>query len=87
MFDAVGKNYDITNTVLGRRTWMPDGVAAPANSLQLKPTDKVLDLAAGTAVSTVELANPGPGASPAISPKACSPPPSAATAARTKSSR
>ena len=54
MFDAVGKNYDITNTVLAagldarwrRRT---------RERLQLKPTDKVLDLAAGTAVSTVEL--------------------------------
>ena len=58
MFDAVGKNYDITNTVLAagldarwrRRT---------RERLQLKPTDKVLDLAAGTAVSTVELAKSG----------------------------
>ena len=58
MFDDVGKNYDITNTVLSfgldkywrRRT---------RERLHLKPGELVLDLAAGTAVSTVELAKSG----------------------------
>ncbi|WP_288833004.1 demethylmenaquinone methyltransferase [uncultured Corynebacterium sp.] len=58
MFDAVGSKYDITNTVLSfgldhywrRRT---------RERLGLKPGEKVLDLAAGTAVSTVELAKSG----------------------------
>lgn len=58
MFDGVGKKYDITNTVLTggidhywrRRT---------AKRLNLKPGELVLDLAAGTAVSTVELAKSG----------------------------
>ena len=58
MFDDVGKNYDKTNTVLSfgldkywrRRT---------RERLELKPGEKVLDLAAGTAVSTVELAKSG----------------------------
>lgn len=58
MFDDVGENYDITNTVLSfgldkywrRRT---------RERLHLKPGELVLDLAAGTAVSTVELAKSG----------------------------
>ena len=58
MFDDVGKNYDITNTVLSfgldkywrRRT---------RERLHLRPGELVLDLAAGTAVSTVELAKSG----------------------------
>lgn len=58
MFDQVGKNYDITNTVLTmgidaqwrRRT---------RERLALKPGELVLDLAAGTAVSTEELAKSG----------------------------
>lgn len=58
MFDEVGEGYDRTNTVLSfgqdarwrRRT---------REALDLSPGDKVLDLAAGTAVSTVELAKSG----------------------------
>ena len=58
MFDDVGAKYDLTNTILSfgqdarwrRRT---------RERLQLKPGEKVLDLAAGTAVSTVELAKSG----------------------------
>ncbi len=58
MFDAVGEKYDLTNTVLSfgqdarwrRRT---------RERLNLQPGDRVLDLAAGTAVSTVELARSG----------------------------
>jgi demethylmenaquinone methyltransferase/2-methoxy-6-polyprenyl-1,4-benzoquinol methylase len=55
MFDAVARRYDLTNTVLsaGRdRAWRRATTAA----LALRPGEKVLDLAAGTAVSTVELA-------------------------------
>lgn len=58
MFDGVARRYDITNTVLsgGRdRYWRRATVAA----LNLRPTDTVLDLAAGTSVSTVELARSG----------------------------
>ncbi|AWB83330.1 demethylmenaquinone methyltransferase [Corynebacterium liangguodongii] len=58
MFDDVGENYDLTNTVLSfgldkywrRRT---------RERLGLKPGELVLDLAAGTAVSTEELAKSG----------------------------
>lgn len=58
MFDAVGKNYDITNTA------MTAGIDAlwrrrTRRRLDLAPGDRVLDLAAGTAVSTVELADSG----------------------------
>jgi demethylmenaquinone methyltransferase/2-methoxy-6-polyprenyl-1,4-benzoquinol methylase len=55
MFDGVARRYDITNTVLsgGRdRYWR----RATRAALNLSPTDRVLDLAAGTSVSTVELA-------------------------------
>jgi demethylmenaquinone methyltransferase/2-methoxy-6-polyprenyl-1,4-benzoquinol methylase len=58
MFDGVARRYDLTNTVLslGRdRYWR----RATRSELQLRPGDKVLDLAAGTAVSTVELARSG----------------------------
>ncbi|MDU0478659.1 demethylmenaquinone methyltransferase [Staphylococcus chromogenes] len=58
MFDAVGKNYDITNTVasLGQdRMWR----RRTRERLNLKPGEVVLDLAAGTAVSTVELSKSG----------------------------
>ena len=58
MFDAVARRYDITNTVLSvgqDRSWR----RATRNALDLKSDDTVLDLAAGTAVSTVELAKSG----------------------------
>lgn len=58
MFDAVGKKYDITNTVLTAgldASWR----RRTRERLQLKPTDRVLDLAAGTGVSTMELAKSG----------------------------
>ena len=58
MFDGVARRYDVTNTVLsaGRdRSWR----RATRRALQLRPGQKVLDLAAGTAVSTVELAKSG----------------------------
>ena len=51
MFDAVARRYDITNTVLslGRdRFWRQ----ATRKALNIGPGDRVLDLAAGTAVST-----------------------------------
>lgn len=58
MFDAVARRYDLTNTVmsLGQdRFWR----RATRAALGIGPQDKVLDLAAGTAVSTVELASSG----------------------------
>ncbi|OBA88428.1 MULTISPECIES: demethylmenaquinone methyltransferase [Mycobacteriaceae] len=58
MFDGVARRYDITNTVLSLgqdRFWRRQTRAA----LGIGPGDKVLDLAAGTAVSTVELATSG----------------------------
>ena len=58
MFDAVARRYDITNTVLSAgqdRYWR----RATRRALDLKPGDTVLDLAAGTAVSTVELGRSG----------------------------
>lgn len=58
MFDDVGKNYDITNTVLSfglDRYWR----RRTRERLNLKPGERVLDLAAGTAVSTVELGKSG----------------------------
>ncbi|ORA78703.1 bifunctional demethylmenaquinone methyltransferase/2-methoxy-6-polyprenyl-1,4-benzoquinol methylase [Mycolicibacter kumamotonensis] len=58
MFDGVARRYDLTNTVmsLGRdRAWR----RATRKTLGLRPGEKVLDLAAGTAVSTVELAKSG----------------------------
>lgn len=58
MFDAVAKRYDVTNTVLSLgqdRSWR----RATRAALNIGPGDRVLDLAAGTAVSTVELAKSG----------------------------
>lgn len=58
MFDAVARRYDITNTVLSAgqdRHWR----RATRDALTIKPGEAVLDLAAGTAVSTVELARSG----------------------------
>ena len=58
MFDAVAARYDLTNTVLSHgqdRSWR----RATRAALQIGPGDRVLDLAAGTAVSTVELAKSG----------------------------
>ncbi|AGZ52117.1 demethylmenaquinone methyltransferase [Mycobacterium kansasii] len=58
MFDGVARRYDLTNTVLsvGRdRYWR----RATRSALRIGPGDTVLDLAAGTAVSTVELAKSG----------------------------
>jgi demethylmenaquinone methyltransferase/2-methoxy-6-polyprenyl-1,4-benzoquinol methylase len=55
MFDGVARRYDLTNTVLslGRdRAWR----RATRSALRPQPGEKVLDLAAGTAVSTAELA-------------------------------
>ena len=58
MFDGVARRYDVTNTVLSfgqdhrwrRRT---------RQCLELTPGQRVLDLAAGTGVSTAELARSG----------------------------
>ena len=58
MFDAVARRYDLTNTVLSLgqdRFWR----RATRSALHIGPGDKVLDLAAGTAVSTVELSASG----------------------------
>jgi demethylmenaquinone methyltransferase / 2-methoxy-6-polyprenyl-1,4-benzoquinol methylase len=58
MFDAVARRYDLTNTVLSLgqdRRWR----RATRSALRIAPGEKVLDLAAGTAVSTVELAKSG----------------------------
>ncbi|MFT4201341.1 demethylmenaquinone methyltransferase [Gordonia sp. (in: high G+C Gram-positive bacteria)] len=58
MFDGVAKRYDLTNTVLSfaqDRRWR----AATRRALGLRRGEVALDLAAGTAVSTVELAKSG----------------------------
>jgi demethylmenaquinone methyltransferase/2-methoxy-6-polyprenyl-1,4-benzoquinol methylase len=58
MFDGVARRYDLTNTVLTAgqdRRWR----ALARRALALRPGEIVLDLAAGTAVSTVELARSG----------------------------
>jgi demethylmenaquinone methyltransferase / 2-methoxy-6-polyprenyl-1,4-benzoquinol methylase len=58
MFDGVARRYDRTNTVLTAgqdRRWR----RLTREALDLRPGDRVLDLAAGTAVSTVELARSG----------------------------
>ncbi|MDP9638732.1 demethylmenaquinone methyltransferase/2-methoxy-6-polyprenyl-1,4-benzoquinol methylase [Rhodococcus cercidiphylli] len=58
MFDGVARRYDITNTVLSfgqDRTWRK----LTRRALDLKPGERVLDLAAGTGVSTVELGRSG----------------------------
>ncbi|GAA1852772.1 demethylmenaquinone methyltransferase [Pseudonocardia alni] len=58
MFDGVARRYDLTNTALSGgqdRYWR----IQTRRALGLRPGEKVLDLAAGTAVSTVELAKDG----------------------------
>ncbi len=58
MFDGVAKRYDLTNTVISGgqdRYWR----WATRNALALRPGERVLDLAAGTGVSTVDLAKSG----------------------------
>jgi demethylmenaquinone methyltransferase/2-methoxy-6-polyprenyl-1,4-benzoquinol methylase len=58
MFDAVARRYDLTNAVLSGgqdRRWR----RRTREALQLGPGQRVLDLAAGTGVSTVELARSG----------------------------
>ncbi|MDO5454752.1 MAG: demethylmenaquinone methyltransferase [Corynebacterium sp.] len=58
MFDDVGEKYDLTNTVISfgqDRRWRK----RTRERLNLKPGEKVLDVAAGTAVSTEELAKSG----------------------------
>ena len=58
MFDRVARRYDLTNTVLsaGRDSgWR----RATREALQTRPGQTVLEVAAGTAVSTVEIATDG----------------------------
>jgi demethylmenaquinone methyltransferase/2-methoxy-6-polyprenyl-1,4-benzoquinol methylase len=58
MFDGVASRYDLTNTVLSvgqDRRWR----RATRRALDLRPGERVLDLAAGTGVSTEELARSG----------------------------
>jgi demethylmenaquinone methyltransferase/2-methoxy-6-polyprenyl-1,4-benzoquinol methylase len=58
MFDGVARRYDLTNTVLSLgldRYWR----RATRVALRPAPGERVLDLAAGTAVSTVDLAAGG----------------------------
>lgn len=58
MFDGVAKRYDVTNTVLSAgldASWR----RATREALGARPGQTVLDVAAGTAVSTVELASGG----------------------------
>ena len=55
MFDAVARRYDVTNTVLSLgqdRLWRQ----ATRRALAPKPGERILDLAAGTAVSSAPLA-------------------------------
>jgi demethylmenaquinone methyltransferase/2-methoxy-6-polyprenyl-1,4-benzoquinol methylase len=58
MFDAVARRYDLTNTVLSfgqDRRWR----RRTRDALDLRPGQRVLDVAAGTGVSTAELARSG----------------------------
>lgn len=58
MFDEVAPRYDLTNAVLSMgqdRGWRK----AVARALDLKPGERVLDLAAGTATSSAALAKTG----------------------------
>jgi demethylmenaquinone methyltransferase/2-methoxy-6-polyprenyl-1,4-benzoquinol methylase len=58
MFDRVARRYDVTNTVLSGgldASWR----RATREALGARPGQTVLDVAAGTAVSTVELASGG----------------------------
>ncbi|HJQ02844.1 MAG TPA: demethylmenaquinone methyltransferase [Jatrophihabitans sp.] len=58
MFDGVARRYDLTNTVLSfgqDRRWR----RRTRDALSLRPGQRVLDVAAGTGVSTAELARSG----------------------------
>ncbi|MET8430860.1 MULTISPECIES: demethylmenaquinone methyltransferase [unclassified Nocardia] len=58
MFDGVAKRYDLTNSVISvgqDRYWR----WVTRKALGLRPGERVLDLAAGTGVSTVDLAKSG----------------------------
>ncbi|WP_228389496.1 demethylmenaquinone methyltransferase [Cumulibacter manganitolerans] len=58
MFDGVAKRYDLMNTLMTGgldRAWR----SATRKALQLHPGERVLDLACGTGVSTVELSKSG----------------------------
>jgi demethylmenaquinone methyltransferase/2-methoxy-6-polyprenyl-1,4-benzoquinol methylase len=58
MFDGVARRYDLTNTVLSfgqDRRWR----RRTRDALDLRPGQRVLDVAAGTGVSTAELARSG----------------------------
>ncbi|HEX2903584.1 MAG TPA: demethylmenaquinone methyltransferase [Jatrophihabitans sp.] len=58
MFDGVARRYDLTNTVLSfgqDRRWR----RKTREALGLRPGERVLDVAAGTGVSTVELRRSG----------------------------
>ncbi len=58
MFDGVARRYDLTNTVMTGgldRYWR----RATRKMLDLRPGERVLDLATGTGVSTVELGKSG----------------------------
>lgn len=58
MFDAVARRYDVTNTVLSLgqdRLWRQ----ATRRALDPRPGERILDLAAGTAVSSAPLAEAG----------------------------
>jgi demethylmenaquinone methyltransferase/2-methoxy-6-polyprenyl-1,4-benzoquinol methylase len=58
MFDGVARRYDLTNTVLSfghDRGWR----RRTCEAVHARPGERVLDLAAGTAVSTVELSGAG----------------------------
>lgn len=58
MFDGVARRYDVTNTVLSAgqdRHWRK----RTRQCLELQPGQRVLDLAAGTGVSTAELHRSG----------------------------
>jgi demethylmenaquinone methyltransferase/2-methoxy-6-polyprenyl-1,4-benzoquinol methylase len=58
MFDGVAKRYDLTNSVLSfgqDRRWR----RKTREALGLRPGQRVLDVAAGTGVSTTELARSG----------------------------
>jgi demethylmenaquinone methyltransferase / 2-methoxy-6-polyprenyl-1,4-benzoquinol methylase len=58
MFDGVARRYDVTNTVLSigqDRRWR----RRTRQCLELEPGQRILDLAAGTGVSTAELRRSG----------------------------